>query len=189
MTLGTGGTVTSSPTMANDLVVGSANIAFATVGGSDWAKVSGAAIAAFTSGDYTTPAFTGSDDSFTGNYSITGSATVSTTESVNTLKINTAGTGQSMAIAEFETFTLNAGGLLFVGAHDYSITGGTFNGSGGTQKDLVIHQFGAGTLTVDSPVADNGGATALTKSGPGNLALTNANTFTGATYVGGGNFV
>jgi fibronectin-binding autotransporter adhesin len=187
VTLGTGGTVTSSPAMANGLVVGSANIAFATAGGSDWAKVSGGTLAAFTSEDYTTPPFDGSTDSATGNYSITDSATVSAAESVNTLRIDTTGWGQSMGISD--TFTLNAGGLLFVGGHDYSITGGTLRGSGGTQKDLVIHQFGAGTLTIDSLIANNGTATALTKSGPGHLALTNANTFTGATTVGGGTLV
>ena len=186
VTLGTGGTVTSSPATANGLVVGSANIAFATFGGSDWAKVSGGALAGFAGDDYTTPALDGSSDSPTGNYRITGSATVTVTESVNTLKIDTAGAGQALAISDFETLTLNAGGLLFVGAHDYSITGGTLRGSGGTQKDLVIHQFGTGTLTVDSLIANNGTATVLTKTGPGNLTLTNANTHTGATYVSGG---
>nr|MCU0782141.1 autotransporter-associated beta strand repeat-containing protein [Akkermansiaceae bacterium] len=186
VTLGAGGTVTSSPAMANGLVVGSGNIAFATAGGSNWAKVSGGVLAPFAGDDYTTPAFDGSTDSPTGNYSITGSATVSATESVNTLKVDTTGAGQALAIAEFQTLTLNAGGLLFVGAHDFRITGGTVRGSGGAQKDLVIHQFGSGSLTVDSLIANNGTATALTKSGPGNLTLTNANTHTGATYVSGG---
>lgn len=189
LTLGTGGTLTSSPNVANGLVVGSANIAFATVGGNHWAKVIGGILAAFTNDDYTTPPFDGSTDSPTGNYHITGNATVSVAESVNTLKIGPTAAGQALTIADGATLTLNAGGLLFVGASDYSIAGGTLLGSGGTQRDLVIHHFGSGVLSVNSTIQNNGTATALTKSGPGTLVLPNANSYTGATTVGGGSLV
>ncbi|MCY2926369.1 MAG: autotransporter-associated beta strand repeat-containing protein [Planctomycetota bacterium] len=73
---------------------------------------------------------------------------------------------------------------MFVGGQDYSITGGTLKGAAGA--DLVVHQRGAGTLTISSTIADNVSATALTKAGAGTLTLAAANTFTGATYLNGG---
>jgi len=185
VTLGTGGTLTSSPTAANTLVVGSANIAFATFAGTDWAKVSGGTVVGFAPADYTGTSLPASGAT-TGNYVHTDAASVTATESVNTLKLTTTTTAQSLAITSGKTLTLNAGGLLFVGANDYSISGGTLLGSGGTQKDLVIHQHGSGILTIDSLIANNSTATNLTKTGSGALTLTNANTFTGATSVGGG---
>jgi len=185
VTLGSGGTLTSSPTVANTLVVGNGNIAFATVGGTDWAKVSGGNVVAFAGGDYNTT-FPDSGATSTVNYSLTDNGSVTVSETANTLKINTSTTGQSLAITAGQTLTLNAGGLLFTGAHDYSITGGTLKGSGGTQKELAVHQFGSGNLTVDSVIANNSTATVLTKTGTGTLTLGAANTHSGNTYAGGG---
>ena len=116
------------------------------------------------------------------NYSHTDNASVTTSETVNTLKLNTTIIGQSLAIDAGQALTLNAGGLLFVGANDYIITGGTLKGAGGT-GELVVHQFGAGNLTIDSAVPTT---TVLTKTGTGTLTLTGANAYTGATYLGGG---
>ena len=182
VTLGAGGTLTSSPVVANGLVVGSGNIAFATVGGTDWAKVSGGTVIGFSPGDYN-PTFPASGATSTVNYSLTDNGSVTTTETANTLKITTNTDGQSLAITTGQTLTLNAGGLLFTGANDYSITGGTLAGSGGTQKDLVVHQFGSGNLTISSALSTS---TGLTKTGTGTLILDGANTNTGATFIGGG---
>ena len=185
ITLGSGGTLTSSPTVDTStptpLVKGSGSVAFVTVNGTDWAKVSGGNVVAFTGSDYNTT-FPASGSTSTVNYSLTGSGSVTTTETANTLKINTSTTGQSLAITASQTLTLNEGGLLFVGGNDYSITGGTLAGQGGT-GELVVHQFGNGNLTIGSLI---GGGATLTKTGSGTLTLSGANTFTGQTYAGGG---
>jgi autotransporter-associated beta strand protein len=66
---------------------------------------------------------------------------------------------------------------------------------------LIIQQYGSGNLTIAAPIVDgqgtlfnqNDGTTthptglsSLTKSGPGTLTLTGANTYSGSTYLNGG---
>jgi autotransporter-associated beta strand protein len=185
VTLGTGGTLSSSPAVdastPTPLVKGSGSVAFATVGGTDWAKVSGGTVVGFVGGDYTA-GLPVSGATSTANYSHTDNASVTASETVNTLKLNTTTTGQSLAINAGQALTINAGGLLFVGADNYSITGGTLKGAGGT-GELVVHQFGVGNLTINSAVPST---TILTKAGTGTLTLPGANTHAGITYLGGG---
>lgn len=185
ITLGTGGSLTSSPNSINDLIVGSGNIAFATVNGADWAKVDSGMVVAFTSGDYDT-SFPDAGSLNTINYSLTGNGSVTATQAANTLKISTTTSGEALTIDDGQILTLSAGGLLFTGAHDYTITGGTFRGSGQTQKNLVIHQFGDGDLTIDSVIANNSASSGLVITGTGNVILGAANTHSGITYAGGG---
>ena len=84
--------------------------------------------------------------------------------------------------------TITSGGILVtpaVGANATTLTGGTLLGASG--KDLVVIQNNtSGALTVGSVIADNGGATGLTKSGSGTLALTAANTYAGGTTIANG---
>ena len=88
------------------------------------------------------------------------------------------------------TSTLVTGGILntsTVGANLSTISGGTLEGAAG--KDLVVIQNDTGTtgtMTISSVIADNGAATGLTKAGGGILALTGANSYTGATRVNAG---
>jgi fibronectin-binding autotransporter adhesin len=185
VTLGSGGTLSSSPAVDTStptpLVKGSANVAFATVGGTDWAKVSGGTVIGFVGGDYLS-GLPSSGSTSTANYTHTDNATVTANETANTLKINTTTSGQSLAISAGQALTLNAGGLLFTGADDYSITGGTLKGQGGT-GELVVHQYGSGNLTISSTLPTT---TVLTKTGPGTLTLDTPQTFSGNTSVGGG---
>ncbi|MCE9544995.1 MAG: autotransporter-associated beta strand repeat-containing protein [Planctomycetia bacterium] len=81
-------------------------------------------------------------------------------------------------------------GVLFVGANDYSITGGTFGAnlpSTGTQttRGILISTFGTGTLTINS-VVGSASPGQLSKFGPGKLVLTNINTYVAATNINGG---
>jgi autotransporter-associated beta strand protein len=117
------------------------------------------------------------------NYKLTGSLTRGQNGTINTLKLITDNNGQSLNL-DSHTLTLAGGGLLFVGANDYSISGGTLKGAVG--GDLVVHQRGNGILTIGAVIADNGGATGLTKSGTGVLALINNNTYTGGAVVNDG---
>lgn len=128
---------------------------YATVGGTDWATVSGGSIVGLAS--YGTFAAPGTDQ----NVSHTGSAALGTT-TIRTVKLATSGSGQALTMSGI--LTVNNNGLLFLGSDDYSINGYSVTCSGG----LTIHHFGNGVLTIDSRVS--GGA--VQKGGPGRLVLT-----------------
>lgn len=173
------GTVTAS----NGITTTAANTngilgGWATVGGNHWASVNGngniVALASYT------------DDAWAdgNNTNVTTSNTL-TSATTNSLRFNSAAAN---TLTLNGTNTVTSGGILVtsaVGANDTSITGGTLQGAGG--QDLVVIQNNTdGTMTIGSVIADNGGATGLTKSGSGVLALTAANTYTGATNINGG---
>src|SRR5208337_1155285 len=63
-----------------------------------------------------------------------------------------------------------------------SITGGTLAGS--ASGELIV--ITPANLTIGSVIADDGGATALTKAGSATLTLTGSNTYSGVTTVGAG---
>ncbi|WP_265593690.1 autotransporter-associated beta strand repeat-containing protein [Verrucomicrobium sp. BvORR034] len=114
------------------------------------------------------------------NVSLGASASGVGTQTINSLRLTAAAT---VTIGTGNTLTLNTGGLLVTGAGATKITGGTLVGAAG--KDLVIIQNASAALTIESIIANNGGATALTKSGTGSLILTGNNTYTGGTYIHG----
>ena len=63
--------------------------------------------------------------------------------------------------------------------------GGTLEGSCGGELTINAVQ----SLTIGSAIADNGGPTALVKTGSGTLTLTGSNTYTGNTYLNQGTLV
>jgi autotransporter-associated beta strand protein len=155
------------------------------VGAIDWAMKGGGggnAITNFT--PYTTFVATGGVS--TTNYLQTGTLALTGNVVGNSLKITTTGAGQSLDIGATRTLTLTSGGLLFVGANDYSITNGTLKSNTATNSELIVQQWGTGKLTIGSVIADGNGASTLTKAGTGTLILTGANTYTGATTVNAG---
>jgi autotransporter-associated beta strand protein len=54
---------------------------------------------------------------------------------------------------------------------------------------LIINQYGAGTLTIGSAIADGNAPSTLTKTGPGIAVLSGANSYTGTTFVTAGTLV
>jgi autotransporter-associated beta strand protein len=170
---GTGGArnITTSTANVNGILGG-----WATFGESDWAI--GTTIAAYS-------AYVTSTDPTTwvaaNNISLTGNpiSDIPASTTINTLKL-----GGTSALTLDGTFTLAAGGLLVTGSGANSISGNTLEGASGA--DLIIHQFSTGDLTISSTLADNGGATALTKSGPGRLVITGTDSMTGNNYLNGG---
>ena len=93
--------------------------------------------------------------------------------------------------------SITSGGILITPTETAisTITGGTLTGS--ASGALIINQFGAGNLIINSVIADHGGPTALTKSGTGagvtiiggsggalNGSVTNL--FTGGIYLNAG---
>ncbi len=159
---------------------------YATVGGANWAMSATAAnntaITAFTT--YTTFVATGGVS--TTNYLQTDSISLTASESANSLKINTTTTGQSLDIGATRTLTLTSGGLLFVGANDYQINNGTLKSNTATNSDLIVQQWGTGTLTINSVIANGNGNSTLTKAGTGTLILGGNNTYSGTTFVNAG---
>ena len=117
----------------------------------------------------------------------TDSATLgSGTTTDNSLKITTTLNGQSLTIGSGNTLALTSGGLLFTGANNYSISGGTLQSMTATNSDLIVHQYGSGTLTIGSVISTGNGTSTLTKTGPGTLVLTGVNGYTGNTFVNAG---
>ncbi len=149
-------------------------IGYATVGAADWATVSGGSIVAYSG--YGTFAVPGTDQ----NVAHTGSATFGAS-SMRTLKLATSGPGQSLNLTS-GNLSLNGGGLLFLGAHDYAING-SVNSSVVYAGGLSVHHYGDGALTIASRLS--GGF--VQKAGPGTLVLACVtNSHTTMTYLLGG---
>lgn len=153
---------------------------FATVNGADWAAVSGGSLVPYAG--YTT----GTDATAwvaTDNVSLTGTPAPALADNatINSLRVLATAT---VDIPVAKTLTLASGGLLVSGTSPATISGGTLKGS--ASGDLIVLQNSSGTTTISSVIADNGGTTALTKSGAGPLVLTGSNTYSGPTYLNNG---
>jgi fibronectin-binding autotransporter adhesin len=110
-----------------------------------------------------------------GGFAITSQPSVS----IRTLRI---GDANNLTLATGATLTLLAGGLLKDGGNAAVISGGSL--TTGSALDLVVRtNQAADVLTIASTVSGQGG---LTKSGPGVLALTAINAFSGPVWVNGG---
>jgi fibronectin-binding autotransporter adhesin len=173
------------PTGLADEIITAKGAAFMTVGSNDWAArnaassiVGGSTIAGFyTPNDATS--LSGNADMSNGTDTVLASSPV-----LSSLRFNSAATRTINATGQ----TLTTGGILVtpaVGNNLSTITGGTLQGA--ASQDLVIIQNNPGKeLTIGSVIADNVGATGLTKSGVGALILTAANTYSGVTTVNEG---
>ena len=112
---------------------------------------------------------------------------LATVAPINTLHFDFDGAGSIDATNGLE---VTSGGIMvsstvLTGAK--SILNGTLNA--GADLDLIIHQYGGAAMTVGSVIQDNVGSAAgnaLVKAGPGELILTADNTYTGGTYLNGG---
>lgn len=163
---------------------------WATVNGSDYAKVEAGRIVAFTADDYTEvdesnlwldkQYITDADgDSLSFFGTVSGSKQLA---------------GLRYATAASSTVTVSTGEVLGVdgtiivassaGATNKRIQGGSLRGSAGGV--LGIQQNSAGTFFIDSTIVDNAGATGLTVSGSGTGKVSisgTANTYSGVTWV------
>ncbi|WP_176159275.1 autotransporter-associated beta strand repeat-containing protein [Prosthecobacter debontii] len=114
------------------------------------------------------------------------SGTTTAGANINTLHFDHD--GSSTLTIDASGLTIESGGLMVSSAvattgSTKTLTGGSLRAGAG--QDLIIHHYGADTLTVASDIVDNSG-TALVKTGRGELVLSGSNSYTGATHLNGG---
>ncbi|CDX31025.1 Outer membrane autotransporter barrel domain [Mesorhizobium sp. SOD10] len=165
---------------------------WATVNGSDYAKVQSGNIVAFTPADYVNK-----DDSSTWltNEIISDAGGAANTPYFGTVTGSVQIGGLQYTAAANSTVTVGAGNTLgvdgtiivapSVGGANQLITGGSMTGTLGGGV-LGVQQNGTGTFTIASQIVDNTGTIGFTKSGTGKVALSGANTYTGVTTVAQG---
>ncbi|WP_244755950.1 autotransporter-associated beta strand repeat-containing protein [Pseudoxanthomonas helianthi] len=176
--LPTGGNITTTNTTLGG---------WATVNGTDYAKVVGGNIVAFTALDYTNK---DNAANWLDNEYITDSTgffgTVSGTKQLAGLRYTVA---KSTTVTVSLGQTLGVDGTIIVAPTvlntDQVIAGGMLTGANG--GDLAVQQNSTGNFTIASQVVDNGTPMGFTKAGTGLVTLTSANnTYTGATRVAQG---
>ncbi|WP_408953732.1 autotransporter-associated beta strand repeat-containing protein [Lysobacter sp. Hz 25] len=195
------GAITRTGGLINFNLPGSGNITttntllggWATVNGTDYAKVVGGNILAFTDADYTDK-----DDAstwLTGEFISDSDAdadsffgTVGSNTQLGGLQFTTPDATTTVTVAAGQTLGIDGTIIVApsVGANNQTITGGSLTGmaGGGT---LGIQQNGTGNFTIASQIVDNGGSIGFTKAGTGLVTLSNAsNNYTGGTSVSQG---
>jgi autotransporter-associated beta strand protein len=156
----------------------------------DWATTTSGSsaytISGLASGSYTAlPTSTTTDT----NYILAATTTLTAPSSnIETLKLAPSGTGESLGLAA-NNLIIKGGGLLATGTNAFTISGttGKLEAGGDSNYDLILQQYDTGGLTISAVIADNSThPVTLTKSGPGPLTISNANTYSGGTYVNTG---
>ena len=149
---------------------------WATVGGTQWAEDNAGSIRAY-SGGFVDPTTFAS--SATSNAQFTGTGTLSSAKSFNSLNVIASGAGQSFNLNS--NLTLTAGAILKSGTDAYTIRG---TGAIIAGTELRAHVDG-GTLTISAPL--NTAIVGLAKGGTGTLVLsgTRAATWNGAISIAG----
>ncbi len=164
--------------------------------GNDWATSvnSAAADTAITALAAYTGALPESGGAATDNNTLTGSQTQSGAVLANTVRITNSGNSDTLDLgANHLTITYasatSLGGILYAGGGDnhYTITGSGGQILTSTTTGELIMTVNSGALKVNVPIVA-AGATAgiLTKTGPGKLIASAANTFTGAVNINQG---
>ncbi|MEW4467667.1 autotransporter-associated beta strand repeat-containing protein [Parasphingorhabdus sp. JC815] len=165
---------------------------WATINGSDYAKVLSGGIIAFDASDYT-------DKDDAGNWLngeiISDAGGPADSPFMGTVNGNVQLGGLRYTAAAPSTVTVGGGNTLGVDgtiivapsvlANNQTITGGSLTGGAGGGA-LGIQQNGTGTFTIQSAIVDNGGATSFVKGGSGRTVLSGTNSYSGVTNLTNG---
>ncbi|WP_114953406.1 autotransporter-associated beta strand repeat-containing protein [Sphingosinicella terrae] len=196
------GAITRSAGLANFVLPGAGAITtsnadgalggWATVNGTDYAKVEGGNIVAFTSTDYVN-----SDDASTwaadqilsdagGSADSAYFGTVGSNVQIGGLQY-TANADSTVEIAPGATLGIDGTIIVApsVATGTQLITDGSITGSSGGGV-LGVQQNGAGIFEIASQIVDNTGTIGFTKAGAGRVVLSGSNTYTGATTIAQG---
>lgn len=168
-------------------------------GNGSWASVSGGKLSAFTG---TLATATNTAFSATAGFSTTSDLTLGTTSTglansgtgivtLNTISMTDSLMDRVLDIGTGNSLRVGAAGGVQITAGSRSLTIGV-EGTAGTLSTSSAGQVWltnlstAGTLTVNSVIANNGTAMTLYVNGSGNTILTGNNTFSGAAQIGSG---
>ncbi|WP_224545079.1 autotransporter-associated beta strand repeat-containing protein [Mesorhizobium sp. CA16] len=165
---------------------------WATVNGSDYAKVVGGNIVAFTAADYVNQ---DNASLWQANQILSDAGGAANTPFFNTVGASvqigglqyTAAANSTVIVASGQTLGIDGTIIVApsVGAANQTITGGSMTGTLGGGV-LGVQQNGTGTFTIASTIVDNTGAVGFSKAGTGKVVLSGSNTYTGATTVSQG---
>ena len=193
----TGGIINFNlPTTGNFTTSNTSLGGWATVNGTDYAKVVGGNILAFTDADYTDKddASTWANGEFISDSDGDAESyfgTVGSSIQLGGLQFTTPDATTTVTIADGQT--LGVDGAIIIApsvlANNQTITGGNLTGLSGAGGVLGVLHNGTGTFTIASTIVDNGGATGFTKGGQGTVSLTGANSYTGATTLSNGRLI
>jgi autotransporter-associated beta strand protein len=175
-TLGSSSNILKAGGLAND---GNGIIGGWAINGTNWAQVTAANTIGFLNTYNTSTDPTAWATADNASPSANPIAAIGT-RTINTLRLTANNTN---SIGAGNTLTLSDGGLLgTAGIHQFN--DGTLKGPAG--GELIIHE--SATNMMNAVIADNTSASTLIKSGGGILAFsgTNANTYSGGTYVNQG---
>jgi len=163
---------------------------WATVNGSDYAKVVDGAIVGFEEADYTNK-----DDASTwdNNEVISDTAGAADSQFHGILERDVQLGGLRYTAAAHSTVTatgtLGVDGTIIVApstlGFDQRIQGGILTGASGGGT-FGVQQNGTGRFYIDSTITDNLGAISFVKGGQGTVRLTGLNSYTGGTTLSGG---
>lgn len=187
--LSSGGVLNASPTAVTNGVISSgtgSGVFYAIVKDADgygFASTSGGTITRYTGAN----TLTASSSTSTTNYEIVANDDslflTNGAHTIGSLQIDTASGDGLLNIGQTADgqLSLTYQALLMTGANDFTITSGTL---GASTKELLVHQYGSGVLTINSTIGATSGG--LTKSGDGLLILGGTQTYNGKTVITAG---
>ncbi|MDR1304058.1 MAG: PEP-CTERM sorting domain-containing protein [Verrucomicrobiales bacterium] len=137
--------------------------------GRDWAT--GVQVVEDAGTYYAIRAFTDYKDgtSVDDNVYIVGSSTIAEDTTMNSLKLSSTASDPNNNVFNLagNTLTVKTGGLIYVGAENYTVTGGTLQMGLYNTDSFMVWQSGLGELTIDSDIV----ASYINKAGQGTLTL------------------